>query len=373
MASQADSRATAFLFDYQAWKASRPVQRMSFAQRGMYLEMLIEQADRGSLPDDPRVVADIIGGDVDEWVTAWPVLRRHFVDRRDGPREHDDEAPKMPAEHDSSRRIINLRLDRTLKNRAEAYERKQRGGFAKALRAGAEQVRADAEQEIAAASTCSALLSDLIRSDLILSDEKKETSLEPPAASKPTQGAIEPREREFLVFPIVGSDPRNWVLTETQVEAWEQLFPNVDVRSEARKALAWVLAHSDRRKTARGMTKFLTGWVSRCVDSPRTQRVVGPVAVANPEAEDFLAWFGDEYAKRLSGARYLIQPKDAALAERLLATYPLERLKELAVILLTTDHEWVSETDRGIGILSVKASWLDGLLAEHRAAKARTA
>jgi hypothetical protein len=337
MASQADSRATAFLFDYQAWKASRPVQRMSFAQRGMYLEMLIEQADRGSLPDDPRVVADIIGGDVDEWVTAWPVLRR------------------------------------TLKNRAEAYERKQRGGFAKALRAGAEQVRADAEQEIAAASTCSALLSDLIRSDLILSDEKKETSLEPPAASKPTQGAIEPREREFLVFPIVGSDPRNWVLTETQVEAWEQLFPNVDVRSEARKALAWVLAHSDRRKTARGMTKFLTGWVSRCVDSPRTQRVVGPVAVANPEAEDFLAWFGDEYAKRLSGARYLIQPKDAALAERLLATYPLERLKELAVILLTTDHEWVSETDRGIGILSVKASWLDGLLAEHRAAKARTA
>jgi hypothetical protein len=86
-----------------------------------------------------------------------------------------------------------------------------------------------------------------------------------------TQGAVEPRERRaepraLLTFPVVGTDGPEWSLTQTQLNDWRGLFPNVDVWGEARKALAWVIANPDRRKTARGMPKFLVGWFSRTAD-----------------------------------------------------------------------------------------------------------
>lgn len=77
--------------------------RMSFAQRGMYLEMLLEQWEHYSLPDDPAAVAEIIGGLVEEWTAAWPTLRRKFVDRRALPRDG--------ACDPALKRIVNLKLE----------------------------------------------------------------------------------------------------------------------------------------------------------------------------------------------------------------------------------------------------------------------
>jgi hypothetical protein len=50
-----------------------------------------------------------------------------------------------------------------------------------------------------------------------------------------------------------------------------------------------------------------------------------------------------------------------------LAQYSQERLEKLAVILLTTDDDWIATTDRGLSILLVKASWLDNILADYEA------
>jgi hypothetical protein len=83
---------------------------------------------------------------------------------------------------------------------------------------------------------------------------------------------------------------------------------------------------------------------------------------------DFLIAFQALYAKHRHGAKYLIRrPKDIVLVRTLLDQYGLDRLVKLATILLTTDEQWIAKTDRGIGILVVKASWLDSLLAEHEA------
>lgn len=72
----------AFLFYFERWRGSRPVQRMSFAERGMFVEMLIEQWMRGDLPDNPQAVADAIATSdpqVGEIHAAWPALRRQFI------------------------------------------------------------------------------------------------------------------------------------------------------------------------------------------------------------------------------------------------------------------------------------------------------
>ena len=80
-----------------------------------------------------------------------------------------------------------------------------------------------------------------------------------------------------LTFPVVGKDGPSWHLREDQVKQWRALYPNLDVLGEARQALAWIDADLSRRKTARGMTKFLVAWFNRSVDSmPRTR---GPTVV----------------------------------------------------------------------------------------------
>ncbi len=68
-----------------------------------------------------------------------------------------------------------------------------------------------------------------------------------------------------LSFPCDGKQ-KSWGLTESLVGEWREAFPSLDVLGECRKALAWVNASPDRRKTARGMKRFLFGWLSRTQD-----------------------------------------------------------------------------------------------------------
>jgi hypothetical protein len=90
--------------------------------------------------------------------------------------------------------------------------------------------------------------------------------------------------------------------------------------------------------------------------------------VTGADIHAFLRAFCDLYSKHRFGAKYLVRRQiDVPIVRRLLAVYDLQRLEKLAVILFTTDNEWISGTDRGIGILSTKAAWLDGLLSEHDA------
>jgi hypothetical protein len=111
----------------------------------------------------------------------------------------------------------------------------------------------------------------------------------------------------------------------------------------------------------------------------RRDTPVDPVATAEPrsptdpatagaEIQQFLKYFCETYTTAREGAHYLVRAKvDVPQVKRLLAVYGRERLQKLAYILLTTDDDWVSDTDRGIGILSIKAPWLDDRLAQHEA------
>jgi hypothetical protein len=91
-------------------------------------------------------------------------------------------------------------------------------------------------------------------------------------------------------------------------------------------------------------------------------------AVTSVSVGRFLKRFCELYSEHRNGAKYFVAKKrDVPNVRQLLRTYDDARLEKLAVVLLTTDDEWITGTDRGIGILSVKASWLDGLLADFEA------
>lgn len=122
----------AFQFYVKDWRSSRAIMRMTFAQRGMYLEMLLEQWESGSLPDCPDAVAHLLGGTVEEWSAAWPTLRRKFTDRRSKTRTGD----ATTTDHDAQRRIVNLKLEAVRKDkrawRAKQQTSGRKGGLSKA-------------------------------------------------------------------------------------------------------------------------------------------------------------------------------------------------------------------------------------------------
>lgn len=111
----------AFQFYVKEWRSSRAVQRMTFGERGMYFEMLCEQWEALTLPDDPQGVAALIAtsdSQTAEIVAAWPTLRRKF--------ELVDGQPS---------RIQNLRLERVRREKRAFIRGAKKGGKTRAAQA----------------------------------------------------------------------------------------------------------------------------------------------------------------------------------------------------------------------------------------------
>lgn len=102
----------------------------------------------------------------------------------------------------------------------------------------------------------------------------------------------------------------------------------------------------------------------------QTSSVGPPKQPADPRVGEFLKWFPSEYKHRRHGADYLVKhSKHGPLVKQMLGATDLDRLKKLAMILMSdkTDEAWIVETDRGIEILSTKFSWLSDKLAAWEA------
>lgn len=102
------------------------------------------------------------------------------------------------------------------------------------------------------------------------------------ASAKPDPGARGAVERRVLLqFPTRGTMPC-WDFDEAQAAAWSELYAGLDVLAEARRALAWVGAHPDRRKSARGMPAFLVNWFNRAIDRGQAS---GPASTVSPRIQ----------------------------------------------------------------------------------------
>jgi hypothetical protein len=92
-----------------------------------------------------------------------------------------------------------------------------------------------------------------------------------------------------MTFPCDGKIS-TWDLTRDKIMEWAQSFPSVEVEAECRKALQWIRDNSTRRKTAKGMTRFLYGWIER--SNNRGGKNANPIAEPDklPEGHYNNAW-----------------------------------------------------------------------------------
>lgn len=92
-------------------------------------------------------------------------------------------------------------------------------------------------------------------------------------------GAAE-RDPVFPVFPVVAGkgQPRRWTLPDSLVLDLAQTYPQVDVQAQCRKAWLWLAVNPSRRKTQRGLPRFLAAWMQRCQDGSARAAAASPSA-----------------------------------------------------------------------------------------------
>ena len=68
---------------------------------------------------------------------------------------------------------------------------------------------------------------------------------------------------EQAVITLLLNDETEYAVPQKDFESWVELYRTVDVMRELRKMKGWLQANPGRRKTRRGINRFISGWLSR--------------------------------------------------------------------------------------------------------------
>ena len=91
------------------------------------------------------------------------------------------------------------------------------------------------------------------------------------------------------IITLTLNDKTEYPVTEEQVEEWTKLYPAVDVMQELRKMKGWLDANPSRRKTKKGILRFINSWLSKEQDRVSYKARASPPAFKNyDDDEDFL-------------------------------------------------------------------------------------
>lgn len=85
-------------------------------------------------------------------------------------------------------------------------------------------------------------------------DSLNSDSLNPSISTEPSALVLER-------IPL--NDKSEYPITDTHVAEFERLYPAVDVRQALREMRGWCLTNPTKRKTKRGVLKFVNSWLSR--------------------------------------------------------------------------------------------------------------
>ncbi|MCD8356115.1 MAG: hypothetical protein LUE11_06050 [Clostridia bacterium] len=82
----------------------------------------------------------------------------------------------------------------------------------------------------------------------------------------------EPEATEPVFIELILNTGQMYPVTQKQVDGWKQLYPGVDIEQALRSMAGWLEGNPTKRKTARGIVRFITGWLDRDQNSGRNQR-----------------------------------------------------------------------------------------------------
>ena len=98
-------------------------------------------------------------------------------------------------------------------------------------------------------------------------DKDKEMDTERGGGESEPQAPSPPSAPPVIGLPL--NDGTEYGVTEGQCREWAELYPAVDILQQLRNMRGWLLSNAERRKTRRGIKRFVTGWLSREQDRGR--------------------------------------------------------------------------------------------------------
>lgn len=86
-------------------------------------------------------------------------------------------------------------------------------------------------------------------------------------------------KKDSAPAPVISlplNDKSLYPVIQDQVDEWSGLYPAVDVMQELRKMAGWLDANPSKRKTKRGILRFVNGWLSREQDRGGSKKQAAP-------------------------------------------------------------------------------------------------
>lgn len=93
------------------------------------------------------------------------------------------------------------------------------------------------------------------------------TEIDMMAQSCKTTPAPEP---QVYVLPCIKNE--TYGITQSQIDLWADVYPNVDIDLAIKRMIAWLDANPRKRKTVQGCLRFVNTWLGREQDSGKTPR-----------------------------------------------------------------------------------------------------
>ena len=87
-------------------------------------------------------------------------------------------------------------------------------------------------------------------------------------------------------LPLAGKDNPEAEIRQHQADEWSEAYPGVDIEQQLRNMRQWLLHSPKRRKTARGIGRFVTTWLSKEQDRGGGAKAAPYRGRASPEENE---------------------------------------------------------------------------------------
>lgn len=103
----------------------------------------------------------------------------------------------------------------------------------------------------------------------------KEKEKEKEVEKKSDDSTSEPTQPPILTLLL--NTKEEYPIYQIDIEAWQDLYPAVDIMTELRKMKGWLMANPAKRKTKKGILRFVNSWLAKEQDRPHYNKPSNPV------------------------------------------------------------------------------------------------
>ena len=98
-------------------------------------------------------------------------------------------------------------------------------------------------------------------------EAEAEVNIELPNGSSKARSDLKTIASEPVVWSLKLNDGTEYPISSEDVETWARLYPAVEVQQQLRNMSGWLLGNPTKRKTRRGIKRFINTWLSKTQDS----------------------------------------------------------------------------------------------------------